>query len=133
MTQLKLSGSLIAGPPTVTDGTFPSMTASAPITTKENPKTYQRATGILRRVETFVAFTDLGEPGQVVNQATFLYFRSDSPVELRLTTDDGVGGNEVAIVPVDGLCMLEFDATQFLKLLEMNGSATIEYFLSGPS
>lgn len=133
MTQLKLTGSLIAGPPTVTDGTFPGMSATAPISTKENPKTYQRATGILRRTEAYVAFTDLGEPGNVVNVVTFLYFKSDGPIELRITTDDGAGGDEVAIIPVDGLCILEFDALQFLKLLEMNGSATIEYFLSGTS
>lgn len=135
MTQLKLSGSLQAGPPTVTDGSFPATTVNAPISTKENPKTYQAATGVLRRTLNYVAFTDLGTvgAGAEVEQGTFLYFRSDAAVELRLTTDDGGGGNEVAILPVDGLCILEFDSTQFLKLLEMNGSATIEYFISGPS
>lgn len=133
MTQLKLAGSLIAGPPSVSDGTFPASTISTPISTRENPKTYARATGILTRTEAFGSFTDLGEPGQVVKQATFLYFKSSTAIELQLTTDDGAGGDVLSIIPVDGLCILEFDSNKFLKTLEMNGSATIEYFLSGPS
>lgn len=131
MGQLKLSGTLNAGPPTVTASTFPAATLSAPIATKEDPKGYQRATGILRRTENFAVFTDLAEPGNVVTKATFLYFKSDGSIDLRLTTDDGAGGNVVSVAPVEGIFIQEFPSAKFLKLLEMLGNATIEYFLSG--
>ena len=136
MGQVKLSGSLRAGPGG--NGGFPSMVATAGLSTKEDPKGYQRATGILRRNETYGAFTDLGEPGNVVTQAHFLYFKSDSPVELRLTQDDGAGGNVISVVHVDGLFIQEFDvatlAGKYLKALELNTlgqEVVFEYFLSG--
>lgn len=138
MGQLKVQGSLVAGPPAATDGSFPAMTANTTIATKADPKGYARATGVLRRQETFAAFTDLGEPGNVVTQGHFLWFKSNGPVELRLTTDDGVGGSVLSVLPIDGAFMQEFDiatgAGKFLKLLELNtlGQAVlVEYFIAG--
>tara|TARA_Y100000034_G_C6819181_1_gene368767 strand:+ start:274 stop:462 length:189 start_codon:yes stop_codon:yes gene_type:complete len=60
-----------------------------------------------------------------------LYFKSDAPLTLRLTTDDGAGGDVVAVVPIHGLAIMEFNSTNFLKTLEAQGTAKVEYFLSG--
>jgi len=134
--QLKLSGSLIAGPTQATDGGFPAMLANAPLSTKENPKGYVQATGILCRGVTTVAgvFQDLGEPGNVVGEALTLYFRSDNLVILRETVDDGAGGDIINNNPVDGLYVREYPSARFLKTLEIDtqGNAVqVEYFLAG--
>lgn len=134
MGQLKVLGSLVAGPPASITAALPSTVATASLSTKTDPKGYGRATGILERQETYSAFTDLGEPGHVVTQAHFLYFRSDGPVQLRLTFDDGVGGDVVSVVPVDGLFLGEYDEAKFLKQLELHTAGLpvqFEYFLSG--
>ena len=140
MGQLNVQGTLIAGPPAATDGSFPSMTANTTIATKENPKGYGRATGVLRRQENFAVFTTLLEvgPGAVVTKGHFLWFKSNGPIELRLTTDDGAGGDVLSVIPLDGAFMQEFDiatlAGKFLKLLELNTlgqEVLVEYFIAG--
>lgn len=140
MGQVKVTGTLQAGPPAATDGQFPSMLATAAITLKENPKGYSRATGVLRRQETFAAFTVLNEVGvgAAVTQGHFLWFKSNGPVEIRLTTDDGSGGDVLSVIPLDGAYMSEFDIAtgtgKFLKALELNtlGAAVlVEYFIAG--
>lgn len=136
MGQLKISGSLIAGPPGSVSAPLPAMVATAPLSTKTDPKGYERATGILQRSETWAAFTDTGEPGNVVKRGHFLYFKSDGPVQLRLTTDDGLGGNVLAVIPVDGIYLSEIDEARYLKKLEVHTGAALvqfEYFVSGQS
>ena len=133
MSQIKLSGSIVAGPASSSEGVFPGSTMDIPLSTKENPKGYQRATGILRRSVSVASpsWLDLGEPGNTVTQANFLYLRSDGPLSLRLTTDDGLGGDVVAVIVVQGLHITEFNQINYLKTLEVQGNATVEYFMSG--
>lgn len=131
MGQIKLTGSIIGGPPNVTEGTFPASTIDIPLGTKESPKAYQRATGILQRSIAEVAWKALAEPGDTVTKANFLYFRTDSPLQLRLTTDDGAGGDVTATMTVQGLVVLEFNTDNYLKQIEVLGTAQVEYFTSG--
>lgn len=131
MSQIQLSGSLIAGPASAAEGVFPGGVLDIPLGTKESPKAYQRATGILRRAIAEVAFTTLAEPGDTVTEANFLYFRTDAPLSLRLTTDDGVGGDVLATMTIQGLVVIEFNNDNFLKQLEVLGTANVEYFTSG--
>jgi hypothetical protein len=108
------------------------MQATASLSTKNESKGYGQATGVLSRtISSPSAFIDLGEPGNAVTKATFLYLKSDAPLDVRLTTDDGSGGDVVAVVPVEGLCLLEFSSSKHLKLLEVQGSGRLEYFVSG--
>lgn len=133
MGQLKVEGSLIAGPVSATD-VFPAGVLIHPLSTAQNPKGFQVATGVLTRnlnsAAVFLAFPELGGSASVT-RATFMYLRTDSPMTLRLTTDDGLGGNVVAVVPVQGLHIAEYPDNKFLKLLEVMGSGKIEYFISG--
>jgi len=72
-------------------------------------------------------------PAQAVTQANFFYFKSSSAVNLRLTFDDGAGGTTTATVQVSGLFITEVNNSLPLELVEVQGSATVEYFASGPS
>jgi hypothetical protein len=132
MGQLLLSGSLLAGPSQgSSESTFPSAQVNIPLALKETPLTYDAATGcIARAVASPASFVTLTT--DAVPEGRVLYLRTDADVSLRITSDDGSGGDVVeAVVPVSGLYVREFPETKFLKLLEVRGTAAIEYFVSG--
>lgn len=133
MGQLKVEGSLIAGPPSATD-VFPAGVLVHPLSTAQSPKGFQVATGVLTRnlssALAYLAFPELGT-NAAVTRANFLYIRTDSPMLVRMTTDDGSGGNVVSVVPIHGLGLWEFQDAKYLKLLEVQGSGKIEYLLCG--
>lgn len=131
---LKVSGSLDAGPPTVTSEAFPGASISVPLRLPSGSKSFSVGTGVLpRRLNSSLAYVALDGvgPAATVTQGSFLYLRSDQPFLLRLTTDDGSGGSVVTVLPVATLCLIEFDSTKFLKLLEGQGVANLEYFVCG--
>ena len=136
MGQLSLSGALVGGP--ASGGTtFPGSTISIPLALRTNPKGFNAATGVLQRqIQTalgvFVALNEIGPNGSV-QKADTIYLNSNGPLTVRYTTDDGLGGSVVAVLPVSGYTMIELDSTRFCKLLEVSGSALIEYFASGQS
>ncbi len=132
---LRLSGSLDAGPPPVTTESFPASSFSVPLAFLETSKAFNVASGVLsRRLSTlspsYAVLDGLGT-SSAVTKATFLYLKSSSSVVLRLTTDDGSGGSVMTLLPVLGLVLLEFNSLLFLKQLEAQGSAQLEYFVSG--
>jgi len=136
MGQLNLSGSLIGGPPTGGE-TFPAASFTVPLRLRTDPKGFNAATGVLTQqistaVGVYATLAPIGSGG-VVTKADTLYFKSNGPVLVRITTDDGVGGSVVAIVPCDGLMMLEPGSLKYIKLVEVSGNALIEYFASGQS
>jgi hypothetical protein len=133
--QLKFEGNLIAGPPSI-NGDGYGMQVIAPVTLKSAPSSFDAASGVLRRSLSVAApawgpLQGVG-PTDTVTQGTFLYVRTTSLVLLRLTTNDGAGGTVVELNPVDGLYVREFGSQRPLELLEVQGTATIEYFVSGP-
>lgn len=131
---LRLAGSLNAGPPSATSEAFPASSFAAPLLFLESTKGFSVASGVLKRnIASALSFVPLqgAGPTDAVTKATFLYLKSSAVIELRLTTDDGAGGDVVAIIPPGGLFLLELDATKFLKLLEARGTASVEYFVSG--
>lgn len=133
MGQLDLQGALIGGPPTGGD-VFPASTFAVPLRLRTIPKGFGVATGVLtRQVNSPSVFTTLSGIGanDTVTQADVLYFKASGPVALQLTTDDGLGGDIVATLSCDGLVLMEFPTSNFLKGLEVRGSATVEYFASG--
>jgi hypothetical protein len=135
MGQLKLEGSLVAGPPFSTD-TFPGGVTTHPLNTYANPKGFQVATGVLTRnlnsIVSPLVFPELGADASVT-KATFLYMKSDAPMAATLTTDDGAGGDVVAVVPIQGILVVEFQDAKFLKELAVQGSGKLEYFMCGQS
>lgn len=133
---LKVSGSLDAGPPTVTSESFPGASLSVPLRLPAGSKSFSVATGVLqRKLNSALAYVALDGVGPIaaVTKGSFLYLRSDQAFSLRVTTDDGLGGSDVAVHPVATLVLVEYDSTKFLKLLEAKGVANLEWFVCGDS
>lgn len=134
MGQVRIDGALKAGPTTIGQDRSTIVTSLA-LKGGQASKSYQVATGILEVTINNVAYQALPGVGAApaVTHADTLYFFSDAPILVRLTTDDGAGGSVLSVLPVDGFVMLEFQAQKFLKLVEVQGASSIEYFASGPS
>jgi hypothetical protein len=135
MGQIELSGSITFGPSTGGSGAFPSSVDTIQLETTPSPKQYGVASGTLARlVNTGLSYVTLSGIGTTdcVTQCTTLYFRCDAPVKLRMTFLDPDGGADiVSIVPFQGCQLFEFPTNGYLKLLEIKGSARIEYCASG--
>lgn len=133
--QLDVSGTLIAGPPNATDTTFPSMQASASIHTTPTPKGWQVCTGVLSRTinspSSYVTLDGIGA-AKTVTAADFLYLRSNTKLKVRITQVDGIG-TLVGERYVSGLLIHEAPSDCAITLVEVQGSATIEYLASGQS
>lgn len=134
---IRVDGQIVAGPP---NGVAPSQDRSVLSTALAlkggaGSKPFQVATGFLQLTISNSSYQTLPGIGTApaVTHADTLYFFSGSPILVRLTTDDGAGGDVLSVIPVDGLVILEFNAQRFLKLLEVLGAAPIEYFASGNS
>ena len=110
------------------------LSENIPIGFISGTKQYVPGTGVLTRnvasPGAFLALDGVG-PAATVTQGTFLYFKSNAPVILQLTCDDGLGSTVVIEQPVQGMYMLEFPSSQPLELLKIKGSATIEYLVVG--
>lgn len=133
--QLKIGGSLIGGPADAVQGIFPGASFAAQLGFGAgDAKAFGACTGVLtRQVASPSAFVQLEGVGsdRTVTEGNLLYFRCNANMSLRITTDDGSGGNVVSVVPVSGLVVIEFDDAKFLKLLELQGTGPVEYLVSG--
>lgn len=136
MGQLSIAGTIIAGPPTVASGIFPSAIYTTQLGLSQNPRVFSKATGVIQsRVETptpgFEPLQGVG-PTDRVRRGDVLYLRCDSALILRVSTFDPLGGPVIVeLNPVLGLYVREFPLGQQLALLEAQGSATIEYAITG--
>lgn len=132
----RLDASLSAGPPNAGEAVFPGTTANIPINLTPNPKSWQHATGVLTRVVTvphpdFLTLDGVGN-GMTVTECGLLYFRSSSPITVRLTQEVGGSvGATVTLHRVHGLFIWEPPPAEPITLIEVQGSGTIEYFAQG--
>lgn len=139
MGQLTISGTILGGPAQVGGAGFPGALFTTVLGTAPSPKPFSVATGIVsRRVSQaspgFAALQGVG-PTDTVTAGDFLYLRSDSGVVLRVSNRDPLnpaGPALTTLIPVQGLAILEFPPSSPLVLLEVQGSAQLEYFVSGP-
>lgn len=125
---------MVGGPPIVSDSTFPSARFDARITLRDGTKSFNAATGILSyQLNSPVAYFTLEGVGanRTVTRGNFLYFKTQNQMLIRTTTDDGLGGNVLSVIPVYGLVVIEFDDAKYLKLLEAQGTGLVEYLVSG--
>ena len=135
MGQVKINGALIAGPPQGGD-VFPAALMNVPLRLRTTPKGFGAATGILHRTimaggpAEYVTLADIGV-GSTVERATLLYLKSSGPLDVRLTCDDGLGGDVVSEFQQDGLSLVEFTDLKHLKKVDLRGSAQIEFFACG--
>jgi hypothetical protein len=111
-------------------GAFPGGVGSFSLATSPDPKGYSvNASGVknLNSPSVYVPLPGLGANSDVAN-ADFLYLKSNGPVFVRITQTAGV-----QVIHLQGMLMLEFPANDLLTLVELEGSATVEYFVSGQS
>lgn len=137
MGRVNVTGVVEGGPDSAAAGVFPSARFTAPLALRDTSgKSFDAATGVLTRTinspSAFVPLDGVG-PNATVTQGNFLYLKSDGQLDIRITHDDGSGGQTVVIVPVHGVFIQEFPTTKSLELLEAQGSGKIEYLVTGPS
>lgn len=128
-----LQGTLVAGPPKAASGTFPAGLVSIAFTLKPPNKSAPVSVKSVRNLSspsTYATLRGIGD-GEDVAQATFLFLQTDNSIDVRVTCDDGSGGDVVSVVSVDGLLIMEKPANKFIKLLEAQGTGVVEYFASG--
>ncbi len=128
-----LQGTLLAGPAKGSSAGFPTGLVNAEFTLRPSSKGAAVSVYDVRNLSSpsgFLTLRGVGA-GETVTQATTLYLRTESPMQVRLTYDDGSGGSRTATLDVEGLCILEAPSTKFIKLLEASGVGVVEYFASG--
>ncbi len=130
---VQVSGQLVAGPSSAGEGGFPAGVTNLPFTLYPAERPYGVATGGMKRIiatSAGVYVTLDGVPG-TVTKATFIYLRTIAPMLLRITRVQPAAADVVFVLPVSGLYVQEFDPTRYVTLLELSGSGTVEYFVSG--
>jgi hypothetical protein len=134
MGQTQLDATLSAGPQNAGESVFPGTTANIPINLSPNPKQWQHATGVLTRTINVAspAWLALGEVGPTgtVSEGNLVYIRGNGPFSVR-TTQDTPSGAVVCEHKTNGLFIWELPESEPLTLLEVQGNATIEYFVQG--
>ncbi len=137
MGQVAVSGTIMGGPVSPGSG-FPQAIFTTTLGTSPSPKPFSAGSGILsRRVAQaapgFVVLGGVG-PADAVVRGDLLYLRSDSELLLRLSQSDPLNPSGPALVrllDIGGLTVIEFPPSSPLVLLEAQGSATIEYLITG--
>jgi hypothetical protein len=111
---------------------FPSSSASIPFATCPDPKSYAviaQGSFTVNSADDYVTIPGIGDAGPVT-QGTLLYLKTVDPLLVRTTTYNP-NGNVVAVSPIYGVMLLEFDPAQYLVLLEVEGAGVIEYAVTG--
>lgn len=136
MGQLNLNGQILAGPPQSGGNGFPAASFNVPLQTLQTPKGFQVGTGVLTQIvnspSAFVPLNGVATDA-AVTQGDFLYLKVNAAVILRITTDDGAGGTNIVEVPVHGVIIMEFPTLNALEVLEVQGTGTVEYLVTGQS
>lgn len=136
MGQIAISGTILGGPVQVGAG-FPQAIFTTTLATSPTPKPFGAGSGVLtRRVAVaspgFVTLSGVG-PADTVVRGDLFYLRSDAQLLLRMSQTDPLNPLNTLVrdLYVNGLVVIEFPASSPLVLLEAQGSATIEYLVTG--
>ena len=137
MGQSKLEGSLIGGPPAVSELSFPNSQFIIGLSYADGcAKQWLVATGVLTRQlssGSFVVLSGVG-PGDTVTQGTSLYFKCNVAMQLEVTFHPPSGPDIVSVIPVRGPLVLETpDDSYYIVGLRCLGSGPIEYLVAGPA
>jgi hypothetical protein len=135
--QLTLDGTVTSGPgTTAAPGVTPASTDTIPLSTLQTPKGWNVISGpnsrnLATAYGTYVTLSGIGATAEVT-QGTFVYMRSSSPVQVRLTQANLAGGGDlVSVVQFQGAFVTECPDSGYLKLLEASGTTTLEWMVSG--
>ena len=128
---LSLAATLVASPPSSTDGGLPSGVTNISFGLNPSTKMVNVDTGAMtRQINSPSDYITLEGVPSTVSQGTTLFIRTTAPFLFRLTNNDPITPTQ-AILPINGTVLLEFPADKYLTLLEAQGSGTIEYYIGG--
>jgi len=129
MGQISLAGAVVVGP----DGStvaFPGAETTIPlVATTSDYAVSSPGLMAVNSPASYVPMAGIGDDGPVT-AGRFIYVRTESALLLRLTTTNETT-DTVAVLPVDGLLILEFSADSPLTFLEVKGVSRIEYLVAG--
>jgi len=128
-----INGTLIAGPPTASDSSFPAGVTNIVFGTNPGQKPAPVQTGAqvrqLNSPSTFVALDGVGVGETLIEGNTF-YARTQSPMKYRITFKE-TPVDVVSVIYPKGLLIVEIDEQHPILLIEAMGVGTIEYYVSG--
>lgn len=133
-TNVSLSGTLTAAPQQASESLFPTGVLSAAFNLTPASKPYTAAVSGNRLVNSPSSFVELDGVGtsETLTQGQTLYLRTSVRMLIRVTTHDGILNSDVvSTLCVKGLYIQEFGDSDYLKLLEAEGSGTIEWWVGG--
>ena len=131
--QLICQGVVACAPASSGDGGPPRGSTNIPFQTTPDPKDATVSTGDMScNVNSPSSYTTLPGVGALgpVTQGTFLSLFTEGPMLVRTTTYNA-GGNVIAVEPVSGMKIVEYDPAAYLVLVEVQGTGPVEYFASG--
>jgi hypothetical protein len=136
--QVSLSGQLVGGPAASGGTNFPSGVKTITFNLLGDPLGYQVETGDVISVNSAGAFVTIPGVGTVggfagpVTQGLVLYISTAAPIKIRKTMADIAGGSDiVSIDEISGPLVQQFPSNGYLKLLEVQGVATVEFHVWG--
>src|ERR1700741_2715507 len=113
---LTLNGTLIGGPPSIGDCSFPSGTTKITFGLCPSQKRALALSGpqvrTINSPSSYIPLDGVGT-GETVTQAETLYLRTTVPILVRITTFSS-GGDVVSVIPVQGVLLMEFDPSRYL-------------------
>lgn len=132
---MKLEGSLIGGPPSVCEGSFPSSQFLVQLGFANGcAKQWEAATGVLTRnlqsPSALVALSGVGA-GDTVTAGRVLYFKTNAEMLLEVTFHPSSGPDYVSLIPVRGPVVLETPDNSYIVGLRCQGTGPLEYLVAG--
>lgn len=133
--QISLDGSFTVTPPGSGIGSsFPGGAVNMPMTLTPTPKQSLVRSGpdvrTINSSDAYVTLTGVGDD-DAVTKANTLYLRNNGPMMVKLTFDSSPSADIESEFPLYGTIVLECGDTKYLKKVEVKGSGTIEFFVSG--
>lgn len=132
MGQVALAGVVVIGPE-LNSGSFPAAETTIALISKTSDYVVSSPAGLMKVASdsAYVPMPGVGTNGPVT-KGKFLYVRSSDPVTLRMTNVSG-SSTTTCVTKLDGLLVQEFPDGSELVLLEVEGTATVEYLVAGQS
>ena len=127
---ISVSGTIITGQLGAGDCAFPNAVTNLVLQVPQVPAPASFYSQKQVTAPAFAALDGIGS-GKAVTKAVFLYLRTNGPVQLRITQQPDSGPDVPAIEWVDGTVMKKVPANNYIKLVEILGTATVEYLAAG--
>lgn len=127
---IAVTGSIVAGPLGSQDTGFPNGVQNIALRV---PSISAPVSFYSQKLVTAAAFAELDGigTGKAVTKALFLYLATNGPCQLRITYQADSGPDIVSVEPLNGTLLKQLPAGNYIKLVEILGTVTVEYFAAG--